>query len=66
MGIGAARVGRSCLCGAGRTQLSVRALASFPGLRAFVACNTSLHVAQYVAQKPENEATYIEHAQSGL
>ena len=21
---------------------------------------------QYVAQKPENEATYIEHAQSGL
>ena len=32
-------------CGARRTQLSVRALASFPGLRAFVACNTSLHVA---------------------
>ena len=32
-------------CGARRTQLSVRALASFPGLRAFVACSTSLHVA---------------------
>ena len=31
-------------CGARRTQLSVRALASFPGLRlrAFVACSTSL------------------------
>ena len=43
-----------------RTQLSVRALTSFPGLRAFVASSSS----QYVAQKPENEATYIEHAQS--
>ena len=30
------------------------------GLRAFVACNI------YVAQKPESEATYIEHAQLGL
>ena len=29
-------------CGARRTQLSVRALASFPGLRAFVAGGTSL------------------------
>ena len=29
-------------CGARRTQLSVRALASFPGLRAFVTCSTSL------------------------
>ena len=38
--------------------MSVRVLASFPGLRAVIA---SL---QYVAQKPENEATYIEHAQS--
>ena len=34
-------------CGARKTQLSVRALASFrfPGLRAFVAYSTSLHVA---------------------
>ena len=37
----------------------MRALASFPGLRAFVTSSSS----QYVAQKPENEA-YIEHAQS--
>ena len=36
------------------------ALASFPGLCAFVAGNTSLAVRrlQYVAQKPGNEATY--------
>ena len=47
-------------CGARRTQLSVRALAPFPGLRASVACSTSLK------RQPENEATYIEHAQPGL
>ena len=34
----------------------MRVLASFPGLRAFITCSTSL--------KPENEATYIEHVQS--
>ena len=38
-------------CGARRPQLSVRALASFPDLRAIVAC-------QYVAQKHERGYVY--------
>ena len=45
-------------CGTRRTQLSVRALDSFPGLRVHIRC------LQYVAQKPKNEAMYIEHVQS--
>ena len=48
-------------CGARRTQLSVRALASFRIPRP-----SRIRRLQYVAQKPENETTYIEHAQSGL
>ena len=50
-----------------RTQLSVHALSSFPRpsriRRLQYVASRRL---QYVAQKPENEATYIEHAQSGL
>ena len=39
-------------------QLSACILAVFPGLHTFVASF------QYVTQKPENEAMYIEYAQS--